>query len=74
MTPIRTTACNMTFVAPGCGDLPALVGHTDDGQPITCTYWRPDEEGLAAINAGLPIRISWPGHQAVPISVEVEAL
>jgi hypothetical protein len=67
--PIRTSACNMTFVAPDCGDLPAARG---DG--FVSTYWQPDAEDLAAIAAGLPIRISWPGSHAMPISVEVEAL
>ncbi len=69
MKPIATAACSVVFKAEGCEDLPAALG---DG--FISTYWMPDAEELAAINCGIPVRISWPGREAVPIAVEVEAL
>ena len=69
MSPIRTPACNGTLVAPGCADLPVAWG---DG--FVCSYWTPDAEDLAALNAGLPLRLSFQGRTHPPVAVEVEAL
>lgn len=69
MSPIRTSACNMTYVAPGCTDLPAARG---DG--FTATYWKPDAEELAMLNAGFPVKLSIVGAGMPPVAVEVEAL
>lgn len=69
MTPINTSACNTTFVAPGCADLPAAKG--DD---FIATYWKPDAEELAMLNAGFPVKLSILGTGLPPVAVEVEAL
>lgn len=69
MTPIRTNACNVTFTAPDCADLPALV---EDG--LIYTYWRPNAEELAAINAGLPVRLVIVSPAQPPVCIDVEAL
>lgn len=69
MKPISTDACNTSFVAPGCADLPAATG---DG--FIATYWRPDAEALAMLNAGFPVKLSVLGSGMPPVAVEVEAL
>ncbi len=69
MTPIRTSACNITFVLEGCDDLPAARG---DG--FTATYWKPDAEELAMIAAGMPIKLSIMGDGVPPVSLEVDTL
>lgn len=69
MTPINTSACDVTFVAPGCFDLPACRG---DG--FIATYWKPDAEELAMIAAGFPVRISIRGEAPIPMAVDVEVI
>ncbi len=68
-TPIETPACNRRFVLDGCEDLPAMVG---DG--FVATYWRPSPEALAALNAGLPLRICVMGDRPQPLAVDTEAM
>jgi len=69
MVPIRTSACNITFVLAGCDDLPAARG---DG--FVATYWKPDAEELALLAAGFPIKLSIMGEGVPPVAVEVETL
>lgn len=73
MTPIRTSACNITFVLAGCADLPASRGEAD-GIPFISTYWKPDAEELAMIAAGMPIKLSILGERPQPVSLEVDTL
>lgn len=73
MTPIKTSACNATFVLDGCADLPARRSE-EDGWPVVSTYWRPTDEELAAIAAGLPIKLTLIGTAPQPIRLEVDAL
>ena len=69
MSPIRTNACNGTLVAEGCADLPVLWA-----EGFVCSYWRPSPEELAALNAGIPLRLAFQGRTHPPVAVEVEAL
>lgn len=70
MKPIMTSACNTVFRAEGCEDLPALRGGG-----MTAVYFRPDAEELAAINAGLPIRVVLHTDTAFyPIAVDTETI
>jgi hypothetical protein len=69
MTPIRTSACNITFVLAGCDDLPAARG---DG--FIATYWMPDAEELAMLKMGFPVKLSMQGSAPQPCAVEVESL
>lgn len=73
MIPIRTSACNKTFVAEGCSDLPARVD-TEDGVPVISTYWILTKEERADIAAGLPIKLTVIGTNPQPVRLEVEAL
>lgn len=69
MTPIRTSACNITFVLEGCADLPALRA---DG--VLSTFWKPDAEELAMIAAGMPIKLSVLADRPQPVKLEVDTL
>lgn len=69
MKPIRTLACNINLVADGCGDLPAYKG--DD---YFASYWIPDKEELAMLNAGMPIKLSIIGAGHPPVMIEVDTL
>lgn len=69
MTPIRTSACNITFVLAGCDDLPAAKA---DG--VVSTYWKPDAEELALLAAGFPIKLSVLGNAPQPVKIEVDTL
>lgn len=69
MKPIRTSACNVTFVAEGCADLPAARG---DG--FVATYWQPDAEELALLAAGFPVKLSFMGSAPPPVAIEVDTL
>lgn len=69
MTPIRTSACNLTLVADDCFDLPATKG---DG--FFATYWAPDAEELAMIAAGMPIKLTIIGGGHPPVRLEVDTL
>jgi hypothetical protein len=71
---LKTPATNVTLVAPGCDDLPCVrqVHQTDIGPMSTITsYWRPTVEELAALNAGLPLVLSFMGSTHPPIMVRV---
>jgi hypothetical protein len=57
------------FVAEGCNDLPAIVS-----EGVTYTYWQPEPEDMAALLAGLPIRVAIASEDIFPMLVTVEAL
>jgi len=69
MTPIRTDACDRTYVAEGCADLPALRTES-----YIATYWKPDAEELALLQAGFPVRLCIAGVAQPPVSVDVECV
>lgn len=69
MSPMKTLACNANFTLDGCVDLPArLVAG------VLSTYWRPTDEEVMAIRAGLPVKISFLADRPAPMKVEVDAL
>lgn len=74
MRALNTPATNTRLVAPGCDDLPCVkrTMETDIGPMDTITsYWSPDAEELAALNAGLPLVLSFLGSTHPPIMVRV---
>lgn len=66
---MKTNFCNKTFISEGCDDLPACVVGS-----IIATYWKPNEEELASIASGIPIRICVIGNSIQPMSVDTETL
>ena len=73
MIAIRTSACNVTFVAEGCSDLPARRD-VEEGVPVISTYWILTKEERADIAAGLPIKLTVIGTNPQPVRLEVETL
>ena len=69
MIAIQTSACNRTYVAPGCADLPVY-----QGEDFIVTWWRPDPEELAMIAAGMPIKLCFLGQSVPPVSLGVDTL
>lgn len=69
-TPIATEACNIVLRGEGCFDLPAYRG-----DHFWTTWWTPSAEALAALNAGVPFKLTllhvaqWP-----PARLEVDGL
>lgn len=62
MEPVKFPGVNVTYVAPGCKDLPTLVqGEEGKLQVISC--WKPSEEDLAVLNAGGCVCLSVLGGQ-----------
>lgn len=51
MEPVKFEGMNVTYVAPGCKDLPTKVEESD-GNLSVISCWKPSEEDLAALNAG----------------------
>lgn len=51
MEPVKFEGMNVTYVAPGCGDLPTLVTE-ENGRPSVNSCWKPSAEDLAVLNAG----------------------
>lgn len=73
MRAIQTPSCNVVLVAPGCEDLPVWRRGKADGLPMdtVTSYWAPSPEELAALNAGLPLVLSFLGNTHPPIMVRV---
>lgn len=73
MNPVKTSACNVTFVAEGCADLPAMRAE-EAGFPTVSTYWMPDKEELAMLAAGYPVKLTTIGPRPQPVRLEVDSL
>lgn len=73
MQPFQTPNCNLVLVLPGCTDLPVVKRTVADGDPLptVTSYWKPDPEELAALQAGLPLVLSFLGDTHPPILVRV---
>lgn len=70
---IHTSACNITFKAPGCSDLPARRDF-EDGQYVVSTWWAPTDEQRAMIAAGFPLKLTVQGANPQPVRMEVDTL
>jgi hypothetical protein len=55
-----------------CSALPVTKGYDGNGRPTIRSYWRPDAQELAAINAGKPIILELWGTTLVPILLLVD--
>lgn len=68
MTPIVTVATNCVMVADGCFDLPL---HRDDDAETQTSYWVPDADELAQLNAGVPLALVVIGRWHPPVRLTV---
>lgn len=52
MEPIKFVGMNATYVAEGCGDLPAAVEKNNSGVTEITSVWKPSAEELQLLNEG----------------------
>lgn len=52
MEAVKFEGMNMTYVAPGCGDLPTHVGLVEGDRLAITSCWKPSKKDLAILNAG----------------------
>lgn len=72
MEAVKFDGANVTYTAPGCGDLPARAAVSDGKLNIT-SVWKPSEEDLAVMNAGGYICLNVLGGQP-PVALWTEKL
>ena len=63
MEPIKFVGMNATYVAEGCGDLPAAVEKNDSGVTEITSVWKPCPEELQLLNEGGCVRLTVVGCQ-----------
>lgn len=73
MNVIRTSQCNKTYVAEGCGDLPAFLS-VEEGYPTVSTFWAPSDDERALLAAGFPVKLTIVGTNPQPVRMEVDTL
>ena len=70
MDPVKFEGMNVTYVSPGCGDLPTLA-HEEDGHLCVTSCWKPSAEDLVALNAGGCVCLNVVGGQP-PVAMWVQ--
>lgn len=63
MEPVKFEGMNITYVAPGCGDLPALAIIEGESIQTVTSVWKPSAEDLELLNKGGCICLSVHGGQ-----------
>lgn len=68
---------NMLLKSPdgmvNCDTVPATLVFDTETETRICTYWRPSEEELAALNKGHSVCLHVFGRAHPPVSITVEA-
>lgn len=72
MEAVKFEGANVTYTAPGCGDLPARVAVVHEQLNVT-SVWKPSEEELAILNDGGYVCLNVLGGQP-PVALWVERL
>lgn len=78
MNAIQHPSNNDVLVAPlgvtieDCTALKITRAHYADGTPIVISYWQPDADELARLNAGKPVAITIWGNTHAPIWLGVD--
>jgi hypothetical protein len=73
---IKHSTCNATLgvsaeqAAAGIVPLP-INRAQEDGVPVVQSFWKPDADELAYLNAGHPIVLSVFGHTHAPLRISV---
>lgn len=77
MKPIQTAQCNAVLAAPPgctieeCKSLAVMRGHFPNGTQVVVSFWKPDAEELAQLNAGEPVTLLLWGETMPPAAVFV---
>lgn len=72
MEAVKFEGANVTYTAPGCGDLPARAELVDGRLSVT-SAWKPSEEDLAVLNGGGYVCLNVLGGQP-PVALWAEKL
>lgn len=72
MKPVKFEGMNVTYVAPGCLDLPTRAEEIDGKLEVT-SCWKPTPEELEVLNAGGCICLRVRGGQP-PVALWTEAV
>lgn len=70
MDAVKFEGMNVTYIAPGCGDLPAHV-ETEEGKLYVTSCWKPSTEDLAVLNAGGCVCLHVVGGQP-PVAISAQ--
>ena len=73
MNAVITENTNTTFVAEGCGDLPATRFRYADGVPAIETCWELSPEDLAEVNRTGKVYLRIFGTEHPPVYVDVKS-
>lgn len=72
MEAVKFEGTNVTYTAPGCGDLPSHVEvDPEEGKLWVTSCWKPSDEELAVLNAGGCICLHVVGGQP-PVALSVQ--
>lgn len=72
MEPVKFEGANVTYTAPGCGDLPTRA-EAEKGRLSVTSCWKPSAEELAILNAGGCVCLNILGGQP-PVSMWVQEI
>ena len=72
MRPIETKDTNVVFTLEGCGDLPAVAAHDENGMNYIITAWEITPEELQKVKETGIIYLSVVGTQIPPVALLVE--
>ena len=72
MKPIETKETNMVFNLDGCGDLPAVAAHDENGVNYIISAWEITPEELEKVKETGIIYLSVVGTQIPPVALLVE--
>ena len=72
MKPIETKYTNVVFTLEGCGDLPAVAAHDENGMNYIITAWEITPEELEKVKETGIIYLSVVGTQIPPVALLVE--
>ena len=72
MKPIETKDTNVVFTLEGCGDLPAVAAHDENGTNYIISAWEITPEELEKVKETGIIYLSVVGTQIPPVALLVE--
>ena len=72
MKPIETKETNMVFTLDGCGDLPVIAAHDENGVNYIISAWEITPEELEKVKETGIIYLSVVGTQIPPVALLVE--
>lgn len=74
MKPIETKDTNVVFTLDGCGDLPAVAAHDENGTNYVITAWEISPEELEKLKETGIVYLSIVGMSVPPVLLTVDNL